>query len=152
MYSVENYTISHNLIINNSNLGFSLISSENNFIYDNYFDNTLNVISEDGVNNLWNVSKRSGINIIGGSNIGGNYWNNYTGFDYDGDYIGDSYYAINGIENDTLPLKIPNYHIYVDNDESPDWYDETHVQTIQESVSNASIGAEIFVFNGTYNE
>ena len=32
------------------------------------------------------------------------------------------------------------------------WYDKTHVRTIQEAINNASIGAEIFVYNGTYIE
>ena len=40
--------------------------------------------------------------------------------------------------------------IEVDDDADPDWYDATHVKTIQEGVNNASIGDTVFVYNGTY--
>jgi len=40
--------------------------------------------------------------------------------------------------------------IYVDDDADPDWYDATHVRTIQEGVNNASAGDTVFVFDGTY--
>jgi len=149
---VEYYSIYNNFIINNSIVGLGLSSSDYNLIYNNYFDNILNVLSEESINNIWNASKISGVNIIGGSNIGGNYWNNYTGIDSDGDTIGDNPYTVNLIENDSLPLLYPNYLIFVDDDADPSWYDETHVKTIQEANNNASVGAEIFVYDGTYNE
>ena len=44
------------------------------------------------------------------------------------------------------------YDIYVDDDASSDWYDETHVKTIQEGVNNASSKDTVFVYNGTYTE
>jgi len=43
------------------------------------------------------------------------------------------------------------YDIEVDDDADPDWYDATHVKTIQEGVNNATAGDTIFVYNGIYN-
>ena len=40
--------------------------------------------------------------------------------------------------------------IYVDDDAPPEWYDETHVRTIQEGIDVASDGDTIFIYNGVY--
>jgi len=40
--------------------------------------------------------------------------------------------------------------VYVDDDRPPDWYDATHVKTIQEGITNASSGDTVFVYNGLY--
>lgn len=45
--------------------------------------------------NYFNITPISGTNIIGGSWIGGNYWNDYYQNDTTGDYIGDTDYIIN---------------------------------------------------------
>jgi parallel beta-helix repeat protein len=152
--SSEFYTVFHNIIVNNTVAGVSLISSNNNIIYDNFFDNLLNADSKGGMNNLWNVSKTSGINIIGGPYLGGNFWSDYIGLDVDGDSLGDIVYNINLIieEKDEHPLKYPNHKLYVDDDANPIWYDDIHVRTIQEAINNASNEAEIFINNGTYLE
>ncbi|MFE3845534.1 nitrous oxide reductase family maturation protein NosD [Thermoplasmatota archaeon] len=42
--------------------------------------------------------------------------------------------------------------IYVDDDAPTDWYDETHVKTIQEGIDISSDGDTIFVYSGTYFE
>ena len=42
--------------------------------------------------------------------------------------------------------------VYVDDDADPSWYDETHVATIAEAISNASAGQSIYIYNGTYAE
>ena len=54
--------------------------------------------------------------------------------------------------SDTVTQTIVQGMIYVDDDADPDWYDATHVKTIQEGVNNASVGDTVFVFNGTYAE
>jgi len=57
--------------------------------------------------NIWNVSKTSGRNIIGGHYLGGNYWSDYSGKDQDRDGLGDSAYNTSDISDDHkdhLPL------------------------------------------------
>ncbi|MCD6474077.1 MAG: hypothetical protein J7K47_04135, partial [Thermoplasmata archaeon] len=39
---------------------------------------------------IWNISKTSGINIVGGVYLGGNYWSDYDGIDLNNDGIGDT--------------------------------------------------------------
>ena len=93
-------------------------SSGSNLIYNNIFNNTVNLLNntqgypgygfDDAV---WNTTKTSGTNIIGGPYIGGNLWEkpDGTGFsqiyvDLDGDGIANFPYNINGSEVDYLPL------------------------------------------------
>jgi parallel beta-helix repeat protein len=77
--------------------------SQDNHIYNNYFDNYENAY--DNGNNAWNIDKTAGTNIIGGPYLGGNYWGDYTGSDTDGDELGNTPYEIQGGENkDYLPL------------------------------------------------
>ena len=81
-------------------------------IYNNYFNNTLNVRFEAGEGgNTWNNSLTQGTNIVGGPYIGGNFWAkpDGTGFsqtcvDLDRNGIGDLPYNIYEDEFDYLPL------------------------------------------------
>jgi parallel beta-helix repeat protein len=54
-------------------------------------------------------------------------------------------------ETDDPPMPLGNT-IYVDDDQSPGWYDATHVHTINEGITNATAGDTIYVYNGTYFE
>ena len=82
----------YNNIINNTILnnwgGVHLSYSSNNLLYNNYFNNRINAF--DNGNNIWNTTKTSGTNIVGGPWLGGNYWNDYKGIDIDGDGLGDT--------------------------------------------------------------
>jgi len=102
--SSSSNNIWENIIEDNENIGINVDSggfSSNNLIYKNYFiGNTLHGY-DDGPNNNWDNTEI------------GNYWDNYTGSDSDGDGIGDSFYTYipgSANSNDTLPIYGDPFH------------------------------------------
>ena len=110
LYKSSNNVIFSNIISNN-NYGIRLRYSSSNTIYNNYFDNKYN--ARDKENNIWNVTKTAGTNIIGGPWLGGNYWSDYAGTDTNSDGLGDTllpYDSSGDIKKggDYLPLVVGN--------------------------------------------
>lgn len=105
--------IIRNTLMNNEN-GISFIVSNNNSIYDNNFINNtkqvFDIIWENpGV--PWDLS----MNIWNNSTTG-NYWNDYTGIDNNGDGIGDTPQIIGENNQDNYPLMEP-----IEIPEFPSW-------------------------------
>ncbi len=91
--------ISENVISGNIDTGLYLGGgSNNNTIFLNFFRNNSVHIDDNGLNNRWNNSEI------------GNYWDNYTGIDANGDGIGDIPHNIS-----SSPL-VQDYLPIVDND------------------------------------
>ena len=84
-----------------------------NDIYNNFFNNSINVDFYEYRINNWNTTKTPGTNIIGGPNLGGNYWAHPSGtgfsqtcMDSDIDGICDSAYTLDSNNIDFLPLAL----------------------------------------------
>ena len=60
--------------------------------------------------------------------------------------------VFNGGLNNLSSYLIGNDTVYVDDNATSDWYDQTHVRTIQEGINNASDGDTVFVYKGCYEE
>jgi hypothetical protein len=113
-YQTDTFGIVNNTFKNMTN-ALSMWEVNNGKIYNNIFNGTNITISGNLIR--WNTTKTEGTNVIGGANLGGNYWTNETGggfsdrcLDNDADGICDSWYAIPGniSEIDYLPLASGN--------------------------------------------
>lgn len=106
-----NDNIYANEICNNLIYGINLdYFSIDNLIYNNYFHhNSENAMDKSLGNNFWNTTNTIGTNIIGGTIIFGNYWDDYDeisegSYDNDNDGIADSPYTIYTVNNDYGPI------------------------------------------------
>ncbi|WP_209681218.1 NosD domain-containing protein [Methanohalophilus levihalophilus] len=137
--------------------GIGLLSSRNNLLYNNIFNNSNNFIfSGTNTGNQWNLAKTVGKNIAGGAYLGGNYWlkPDGTGFsqindtDVNVDGFCDSAYYLDVNNTDQLPLtKGPVLLLNV-----TDAPGSNNYTTIQGAINNASAGVTILVYPGTYTE
>jgi parallel beta-helix repeat protein len=107
----RNNELTRNIVCNSSSSGIQLVDSGSNVIYDNHFNNTINIQMSDSAGNSWNIAKTTGPNIVGGPSIGGNYWahpdgtgHSQTCTDADKDGFCDSYFYMNDHDIDYLPL------------------------------------------------
>lgn len=88
-----------------SNTTLIRVLGSSNLFYNNYFStNDSNPFLVVGSSNLWNTTLTAGTNILGGANIGGNFYSGYTGHDCDGNGIGDTTYTIAVSDIDYLPI------------------------------------------------
>jgi len=114
LYYSNNNTLTSNTANENSERGIYLSDSSNNTIYlNNFIDNTYNVHSIDSTN-FWSSPEEITYTYNGNSYTSnlGNYWDDYTGSDTDGDGIGETPYSIDS-DADSYPLVKPfeNYEI-----------------------------------------
>ena len=137
LYYSSNNVVCGNTILSNYhgiNLG---LSSDNNTIYHNNFNNTYQAWSES--KNFWNYGDE------------GNYWSNYTGQDLNKDGMGDTPYDINAVNKDKYPLMgmFSNFSITLERET----YSITVISNSTISVFGFQIGSEtgnkIIHFNAT---
>ncbi len=109
----DNNKISDNTITSNEVYGlFICPRSDKNSVLNNYFNNTVNAIPNNGSGNIYYIEKTAGTNIVGGPYLAGNYWARPDGLgpseitpDADGDGIADKVYRIeNSSYVDRMPL------------------------------------------------
>ena len=101
IYYTKNNSISGNTIVNNDyGIRLRYETSNNTIYYNNFVNNTQQVIDETSweYSNIWD------------DNCGGNYWSNYAGVDSDGDGIGDAPHSIDGSNTDDFPLMNPYWN------------------------------------------
>ncbi|MCJ7571858.1 MAG: right-handed parallel beta-helix repeat-containing protein, partial [Candidatus Thermoplasmatota archaeon] len=92
----EKNTVVKNLMMNNKYGLYLCCGAENNIAYNNVFIN----------NTDWNADETLATNTWDNGLVG-NYWDNYTGIDLNGDGIGDTPYIIYDDNGDRFPLMKP---------------------------------------------
>jgi parallel beta-helix repeat protein len=96
----------NNIIGNNitdNNRGIVVSICYDNVIYHNNFVNNTNHVETDDSTDIWDNAEE------------GNYWDNYTGLDSDGDGIGDTPYVIDDNSQDNYPFVniIPEFPAWI---------------------------------------
>jgi len=103
-------TITNNNANSNDWYGIYLMwfSSHNTIYLNNFVNNVFNAVSLSGTTNTWNSTEEITYTYKGSNHTGhlGNYWDDYTGSDIDGDGIGETPYTIDS-DADSYPLVEP---------------------------------------------
>ncbi|MGB9927822.1 MAG: NosD domain-containing protein, partial [Methanosarcina sp.] len=156
--------LTNNTINSNKKSGLYIYGTSNNAIYNNYFNNYLNVQSEQQMfdANSWNITPSQGANIVGGPYFGGNFWTKPDGTVYpegaedsnlDGIY--DVHYNIEGSGLiDPLPLKKLKPALITVGNSVPEnnLTQNSDFTFIQDAVNSAFPGDTILVSPGIYRE
>jgi parallel beta-helix repeat protein len=75
LYDSDGVAVTRNLIGSSTDAGIRYSLSGNGTVYDNRFENDLNVAFTGGsLANAWSVGPRAGPNVVAGPSIGGNFW------------------------------------------------------------------------------
>lgn len=111
----DNNKISGNTITSNEVFGlFICPKSDKNSVLNNYFNNTVNAVPNNGTDNTYYIEKTPGTNIVAGPYLAGNYWAKPDGLgpseitpDVDGDGIADKVYKLENSDYvDRMPLVV----------------------------------------------
>jgi len=138
----NNNSISNNNINSNWD-GISLYESNDNIIYlNNFINNIYNAISYDSTN-IWNSTEPIKYTYRGSEfkNYMGNYWDDYTGSDANGDGIGDTPYSIDS-DKDNYPLieRFENYFVEAPTPTPSQTFDTGRPENPYPSISGKFIG------------
>jgi parallel beta-helix repeat protein len=112
-YGIALWSSSNSNIVAYNNIsdnGLGICPSSDNKIYlNNFVNNWKNAESQHGSASIWNSTGRITYTYNSSiyTNYLGNYWDDYTGSDADGDGIGDTPYVIPNENNDSYPLMEP---------------------------------------------
>gem|GEM_PF-1747685 len=109
--NVTKGVISGDTISENQQSGLIAYTTTDTILYNNIFNNSNSVLIDHySQNTSWNIPEKSGTNIVGGPNLGGNFWAtpNNTGFSQThadrGDGICNGSFTLAPGQTDYLPL------------------------------------------------